>query len=51
MYAKDYIKYKSPLLFDGAMGTLYASQPGCEGKRVEAANIDEPERILAIHKA
>lgn len=48
---KDYIKNKEPLLFDGAMGTLYSSQPGCEGKRVEAANIDEPERILAIHKA
>ena len=51
MLARDYIKYKAPLLFDGAMGTLYASLPGCEGKRVEAANIDEPERISAIHRA
>ncbi len=51
MYAKDCIKYKAPLLFDGAMGTLYAAQPGCEGKRVEAANITEPERIMAIHAA
>ena len=51
MLARDYIKYKGPLLFDGAMGTLYASQPGCEGKRVEAANLEEPERISAIHLA
>ena len=51
MDARDYIKYKGPLLFDGAMGTLYAAQPGCEGKRVESANLDEPERIGAIHKA
>lgn len=51
MDAREYIKYKGPLLFDGAMGTLYGAQPGCEGKRVEAANIDEPERILAIHSA
>jgi len=51
MDVKDYIKYKAPLLFDGAMGTLYAAQPGCEGKRVEAANIAEPERIMAIHAA
>ncbi len=49
MDAREYIKYKAPLLFDGAMGTLYAAQPGCEGKRVEAANIDEPELIKAIH--
>jgi len=51
MLARDYIKYKAPLLFDGAMGTLYASLPGCEAKRVEAANIDEPEKISAIHRA
>ncbi len=51
MDVKDYIKYKAPLLFDGAMGTFYSSQPGCEGKRAEAANIDEPERISAIHTA
>ena len=51
MLAKDYIKYKAPLLFDGAMGTYYSSLPGCEAKRVEAANIDEPEQISAIHRA
>ncbi|MBQ1235886.1 MAG: homocysteine S-methyltransferase family protein, partial [Oscillospiraceae bacterium] len=51
MLAKDYIKYKAPLLLDGAMGTYYSSLPGCEAKRVEAANIDEPEQISAIHRA
>ena len=51
MLARDFIKYKAPLIFDGAMGTLYASLPGCEGKRVEAANVEEPKHIRAIHRA
>lgn len=51
MLARDFIKYKAPLIFDGAMGTLYASLPGCEGKRVEAANVEEPEHIRGIHRA
>lgn len=51
MLARDFIKYKAPLLFDGAMGTLYSSQPGCEGKRVEAANLEDPEQIIRIHRA
>lgn len=48
---REYIRNKNPLLFDGAMGTLYSSYPGCAGKRVEAANLDEPELICSIHKA
>ena len=51
MNVSDYIRYKGPLLFDGAMGTYYCSMPGCEAKRVEAANIYEPETVLAIHRA
>lgn len=48
---REYLKNKKPLLFDGAMGTLYSAKPGCEGKRVEAANLDEPELIASIHRA
>lgn len=51
MLARDYIRYKAPMIFDGAMGTYYASMPGCEGKRVEAANLDEPEVIASVHRA
>lgn len=50
MLARDYIRYNSPLLFDGAMGTYYCSMPGCEGKRVEAANIEEADVIREIHR-
>lgn len=51
MDVKEYVKFKAPLVFDGAMGTLYAAMPGCEGKRVEAANIHEPDTVLAIHRS
>ena len=40
-----------PLLFDGAMGTCFASLPGRETERCERANLDHPEEILAIHRA
>lgn len=41
-----------PLLFDGAMGTYYASlYPDGEDGSCEQANIRHPERVLAIHDA
>ncbi len=40
-----------PLLFDGAMGTYFAAQPGRAGERCERANVICPEEIKAIHRA
>jgi len=48
---REALKSGYPLLFDGAMGTAYAALPGCADKRCEQANITEPEKISAIHKA
>lgn len=45
-----YLKDK-PLLFDGAMGTYFASLPGRSGERCELANLSHPEEIAAIHRA
>ena len=39
------------LLFDGAMGTYFAAQPGRAGERCERANVTCPEDIKAIHRA
>lgn len=39
------------LLFDGAMGTFYASFPGRAESRCELANLDHPEDIRSIHRA
>ena len=39
------------LLFDGAMGTYFAAQPGRAGERCERANVTCPEEIKAIHRA
>lgn len=51
MNIREYIDKEGPLLFDGATGTLYASQPGCAGRRVEAANLYEAGKISEIHAA
>ena len=40
-----------PLLFDGAMGTLFAALPGRAGERCEAASLTHPGEISAIHRA
>lgn len=40
-----------PLLFDGAMGTLFAALPGRAGERCEGASLTHPEEISAIHHA
>ncbi len=41
---RTYLKSGKPLLFDGAMGTLF-------GENCEQANLTQPEKILAIHRA
>lgn len=40
-----------PLLFDGAMGTLFAALPGRVGERCEEASLTHPGEISAIHHA
>ena len=45
-YLKDHI-----LLFDGAMGTYYAQQYPDDTVKCEWANIQHPERVMAIHNA
>ena len=42
---------KGPLLFDGAMGTLFASRPGCADIPCELASLEKPEEVLSIHRA
>lgn len=51
MNIRSYIAEGRPLLFDGAMGTCFASLPGHANERCEQANLEHPEEILAIHKA
>ncbi|MDR3765461.1 MAG: homocysteine S-methyltransferase family protein, partial [Butyricicoccus sp.] len=50
MNIKDYIK-DHVLLFDGAMGTYYASQYPEDTMKCEWANLRHPERIETIHRA
>ncbi len=45
------LRTQAPLLFDGGMGTYFASLPGRAGERCEAANLTCPEEISAIHRA
>ena len=45
-YLKDHI-----LLFDGAMGTYYTQQYPDDTAKCEWANIQHPERVMAIHNA
>lgn len=51
MNIREYLAQGRPLLFDGAMGTYYASRPGRAEARCEPANLDAPEEIAAIHRA
>lgn len=48
MNIRDVLAQGGPLLFDGAMGTYYASRPGRAESRCEPANLDRPEEIAAI---
>lgn len=49
MKVKEYIE-KSILVFDGAMGTYYATLKENPAVKCELANISEPEMILSIHR-
>ena len=51
MNIRDYLAGGKPLLFDGAMGTWYAVQPGRAEARCETANLRAPQEIAAIHRA
>lgn len=51
MSIRDYLAQGRPLLFNGAMGTYYASRSGRKPARCELANLDAPEEIAAIHRA
>ena len=50
MNIREYLAMGKPLLFDGAMGTYYASLPGRAEARCELGNIEHPEDIAAIHR-
>ena len=47
---RDYLK-KQPLLFDGGMGTYYASRNRTSHRDCEWANLSAPEEIAAIHRS
>lgn len=51
MDIRTYLAQGTPLLFDGAMGTWFAAQPGRAEERCERANLTRPEEILSIHCA
>ena len=50
MDIRTYLK-KNVLLFDGAMGTYFAAQPGHAEGRCELANLHHSEEVAAIHRA
>ena len=50
MDIRSFLKEQT-LLFDGAMGTWYAAQPGRAEARCELANFHFPQEITAIHRA
>jgi methionine synthase I (cobalamin-dependent)/5,10-methylenetetrahydrofolate reductase len=50
MNIRDYLSRGKPLLFDGAMGTLFAARSDNSAEQCERANIDHPEEILSIHR-
>ena len=51
MDIRAYLSQGKPLLFDGAMGTYFASLSGRSSERCELANLDHPDEITAIHRA
>ena len=51
MDIRTYLSQGKPLLFDGAMGTYFASLSGRGSERCELANLDHSQEITAIHKA
>ena len=51
MDIRTYLAQGRPLLFDGAMGTYFASLPGRAEERCERANLLCPEEVESIHRA
>ncbi|MCC8356617.1 MAG: hypothetical protein LJU34_02000 [Oscillospiraceae bacterium] len=51
MDIRAYLSQGKPLLFDGAMGTYFASLSGRAQERCDLANLNRPEEIAAIHRA
>jgi homocysteine S-methyltransferase len=51
MNIRDYLSQGKPLLFDGAMGTYFASLPGRAGESCERACLSRPDEVLSIHRA
>ena len=51
MDIRTYLAQDLPLVFDGSMGTYYASLPGRAEARCERASLEHPEELSAIHRA
>jgi homocysteine S-methyltransferase len=51
MNIRTYLSQGKPLLFDGAMGTYFASLPGRAGESCERACLSCPDEVLSIHRA
>lgn len=48
---RAYLQQGKPLLFDGAMGTLFGALPAHTEQACEQANLTDPEAITSIHRA
>lgn len=48
---RTYLKENGALLFDGAMGTYFASLPGRAGERCELGSLRCPEEVASVHRA
>lgn len=51
MDIRAYLSQGRPLLFDGAMGTYFDALSGRAQARCDLANLNQPDRITAIHRA
>ena len=51
MDIRTYLLHGAPLLFDGGMGTYFASLPGRAEGRCERACLTRPQEIMGIHRA
>ncbi|MCD8321329.1 MAG: bifunctional homocysteine S-methyltransferase/methylenetetrahydrofolate reductase [Oscillospiraceae bacterium] len=51
MDIRAYLSQGRPLLFDGAMGTYFDALSGRAQGRCDLANLNQPDRIAAIHRA
>ncbi len=51
MDIRAYLASGRPLVLDGAMGTLFAALPHQSEAACESANLEQPQQIVAIHRA